>query len=102
VTGVQRELLSVPTRRSSDLAMMFAVDRVEIAERIGQGLMPVMDGLLPATLSWIPQPDLEPYRYNPDLAMQLLDEAGWVDTNGNGDRKSTRLNSSHVKRSYDV
>ncbi|MBX3140363.1 MAG: hypothetical protein KF875_06415 [Trueperaceae bacterium] len=67
-------------------AMMYAVDRVEIAEHIGQGLMPVLDGLMPTTLTWIPAPDIVPYRYDPELAMQLLDEAGWVDTNGNGIR----------------
>jgi len=67
-------------------ALMYAVDRVEITERIGQNLMPIMDGLMPATLTWIPEPDIEPYRYDPERAMQLLDEAGWVDTNGNGIR----------------
>lgn len=67
-------------------ALMYAVDRVEITERIGQDLMPIMDGLMPATLTWIPEPDIEPYRYDPERAMQLLDEAGWVDTNGNGIR----------------
>lgn len=67
-------------------ALMYAVDRVEITERIGQDLMPIMDGLMPATLTWIPEPDIEPYRYDPERAMRLLDEAGWVDTNGNGIR----------------
>lgn len=31
-------------------------------------------------------PTLQPYPYNPTLAAQLLDQAGWVDTNGNGTR----------------
>lgn len=74
-------------------ALMYAVDRDEIAERIGQGLRPVMDGLFPTTLTWIPTPDIEPYRYDPERAKALLDEAGWVDTNGNGirDKDGTEL-----------
>ncbi len=31
-------------------------------------------------------PDLEPIPYDPVLATQLLDEAGWVDSNGDGTR----------------
>jgi len=31
-------------------------------------------------------PNLEPYPYDPDEAMRLLDEAGWVDSNGDGTR----------------
>lgn len=74
-------------------ALMYAVDRDEIAERIGQGLRPAMDGLFPTTLTWIPAPDIEPYRYDPERANALLDEAGWVDTNGNGirDKDGTEL-----------
>lgn len=75
-------------------AMMYAVDRVEITEVIGQNLMPIMDGLMPPTLTWIPEPDIEPYRYDPERAMALLDEAGWVDTNGNGIRDKDGLELS--------
>jgi peptide/nickel transport system substrate-binding protein len=31
-------------------------------------------------------PDLEPWPYDPDRARELLDEAGWIDTNGDGVR----------------
>lgn len=31
-------------------------------------------------------PDLEAYPYDPQMAMDLLDAAGWVDTNGDGTR----------------
>lgn len=59
-------------------AMMYAVDREEIAERIGFGLAPVEHGMMPSSLSWIPAPDIEPYTYDPERAEALLDEAGWL------------------------
>lgn len=31
-------------------------------------------------------PSIEPYPYDPDRARELLDEAGWVDSNGDGTR----------------
>src|SRR5690606_42130482 len=38
----------------------------------------------------------------PGLKARMLGLAGWYSTNILGDRKSTRLNSSHVKISYAV
>lgn len=68
-------------------AMMYAVDRQSIAEHIGLGLAPVLETVIPSTLTWIPEPDIEPYTYDPERAKALLDEAGWVDADGDGIRE---------------
>lgn len=67
-------------------AMFHAVDREAIAERIGLGLTPVMDRVVPSTLGWIPAPDVAPYEYDLEQARLLLDAAGWTDSDGDGIR----------------
>lgn len=59
-------------------AMMYAVDREEIVERVVDNLVPVQHGMIPDTLAWVPQPDIEPYTYDPERARALLDDAGWL------------------------
>jgi peptide/nickel transport system substrate-binding protein len=59
-------------------AMMYAIDREEIVQRVAGGLVPVQHGMIPDTLAWVPKPDIEPYTYDPERARALLDEAGWV------------------------
>lgn len=68
-------------------AMMYAIDREAIVERIAGGLVPIQDGMIPDTLTWVPKPDIEPYRYDPERARALLDDAGWIDTDGDGVRE---------------
>src|SRR5690606_41686447 len=83
-----RDLHSCPTRRSSDLT----TDPRKVAgssER--QGLRPLIDSWRDATLCSM-LAYLEPY---PACKVALR-------TRAHEDRKSTRLNSSHVKISYAV
>jgi peptide/nickel transport system substrate-binding protein len=66
-------------------AIALATDREKIVQDLLGGLTEV-----PATY-WdstppFGNPDLEPYPYDPDEAMRLLEEAGWVDSNGDGTR----------------
>ncbi len=42
--------------------------------------------VLPA-IEWAYHNDLEPWQYNPEAAMAQLEEAGWVDSNGDGVRE---------------
>jgi peptide/nickel transport system substrate-binding protein len=67
-------------------AIAHAVDTDTFAETFllglgAPGLGPVAPGI------WAYNENLKPYEYNPELAMQLLDEAGWVDSDGDGIRE---------------
>lgn len=65
-------------------AMAMAIDRVSLNEDLLLGLTK------PANTLWdnMPyvNPDIVPWPYDPEAAKALLDEAGWVDSNGDGTR----------------
>ena len=73
-------------------ALMYALDRQMLIDTVlkGQGMVahsPVMPN------SWAYNPDVAQYAYDPALARQILDEAGWVDSDGDGarDREGVQL-----------
>jgi peptide/nickel transport system substrate-binding protein len=76
--------LDVRTRQ----ALLYALDRQAIVDSIALGLGTVANATEPP-LSWAYNPDNEPvYPYDPDKAMELLDEAGWRDEDGDGTREA--------------
>ena len=44
-------------------------------------------GVVPPAFGWAYNNDIEPWPYDPDAAMALLDEAGWTDGDGDGVRE---------------
>ncbi|MCB9158964.1 MAG: hypothetical protein H6644_22900 [Caldilineaceae bacterium] len=52
---------------------------------LGQGYQ-IAANVLPA-VTWAHDPSLAPYAYDTELAAQILEEAGWVDSNGDGVRE---------------
>jgi ABC-type transport system substrate-binding protein/ABC-type branched-subunit amino acid transport system substrate-binding protein len=65
-------------------AIIMGVDRQQIIDELFYGLY-----IIPASLWYdtaYEDPSLEPWPYDPPAAMALLDEAGWVDSNGDGTR----------------
>ncbi len=65
-------------------AIALGIDRESITRDLLNGVV------TPANSFWAntpyEAPDLEPWPYDPERAMALLDEAGWVDSNGDGTR----------------
>lgn len=65
-------------------AIAYAVDFEAICEEL------LFGGTYPPPTKWeetpFAYPDANLYSYDPDMAMSLLDEAGWVDSNGDGTR----------------
>ncbi|MDQ3547984.1 MAG: ABC transporter substrate-binding protein [Chloroflexota bacterium] len=63
-------------------ALLYAIDRQAIVDEIFFGYSQVAVGTIP-TLSWAFNPEgIDPallYEYDPELSVQLLDEAGWVE-----------------------
>ena len=64
-------------------AISYAIDKEEIIEGVLLGLGEVATGpYKPGT--WQYNPDVKRYPYNPEKAKELLREAGWIDSNGDG------------------
>jgi peptide/nickel transport system substrate-binding protein len=68
-------------------AIAYALDYDSIINQVylEQGYR-IAANVLPA-IEWAYNNDLEPYPYDPAMAEQLLDEAGWVDEDGDGVRE---------------
>ncbi|MBN1659907.1 MAG: peptide ABC transporter substrate-binding protein [Anaerolineae bacterium] len=65
-------------------AIALGIDRFSVCEDLLMGLT------VPAMTDWDNtdwnDPTLEPWPYDPEEAKKILDEAGWVDSNGDGSR----------------
>ncbi len=70
-------------------AMNHAIDKAGAAEDLWFGLAePATAISVGADLKWVPEiPEADRLDYDPALAMQILDAAGYVDTNGDGFRE---------------
>ncbi len=68
-------------------ALIYAADREAIVETIFKNFSPVAYGPLSAVTMGYDQKVAKLYSHNPDRARSLLQEAGWVDADGDGIRE---------------
>lgn len=68
-------------------AIGYAVDNASIGSQLYGGLSFPAPTALPATASHLADPAIPGYPYSPDKANALLDEAGYVDVDGDGYRE---------------
>lgn len=67
-------------------ALFYALDREKMVAEVIDGQGVVAHSPIPAN-NWAYSDDVRKYEYNPDLARQLLDEAGWIDQDSDGIRE---------------
>jgi peptide/nickel transport system substrate-binding protein len=72
-------------------AIAMALDREAISEELLLGLAPVAETYWDALPTYV-SPDIEPFTYDPEGAKQLLEDSGWVDTDGDGIREDAAGN----------
>ncbi len=82
----------VPNKFFSDVRVRQAVamgyDKAALTLTLGEnsGSVPLTGPITPAFYGTYDMSSIQPWPYDPEKAKQLLEEAGWVDTNGNGIR----------------
>src|SRR5690606_41593248 len=100
-SSVTTDLPSFPTRRSSDLSGLLATEHCP-----DKRLLYFKAGTQPADYcqDHLPDPDMEPTPVTEDSPGEESSWSRWLKWWNDEwrDRKSTRLNSSHVKISYAV
>jgi len=68
-------------------AMMYALDRQRIIDDLWSGAAVVAETNLSPAAPYHSVENIATYDYDPDMARQLLEEAGWVDEDGDGIRE---------------
>jgi peptide/nickel transport system substrate-binding protein len=73
-------------------ALMYALDRDLIVDELWQGLAVKATANISPALDFYYEPDVTEYPYDPDMAVQVLEDAGWVEgSDGVREKDGVRL-----------
>lgn len=98
---------NVPHPIFSDVAVRKAVamgyNKADILATLGgdQGGTPLVGAVNPA-IGWAYNNDVAPYSFDPEGAMQILEDAGWVDEDGDGIREKDGVSLSFTISYSDI
>lgn len=82
-------------------ALAYGIDRERLLEDVIPGVgMLANSPVLPDT--WAYNPDIPTYDYNPEKARELLEQAGWKDSNGDGIREKDGIALEFILLSDDA
>ena len=73
-------------------ALIYAVDQETISQVAFYGLQPAAHNVISPTTWGFNEEANNLYRYDPDKAAALLEESGWIDSNGDGIREKDGVN----------
>lgn len=73
-------------------ALIYAVDQETISQVAFYGLQPAAHNVISPTTWGFSEEANNLYRYDPDKAAALLEESGWIDSNGDGIREKDGVN----------
>jgi peptide/nickel transport system substrate-binding protein len=82
-------------------AMAYAFDYKEMLNKLLFGLCEQCTGITHPAAWYAPKPPISPYQQDLDKAAKLLDEAGWVDSDGDGIRDKI-IDGQRVKFEFDI
>lgn len=95
-----KEVVVDPNKKMSDVklrqAIAYAMDNEQIAEVFYNNLRIPANSLITPGHATFWNADQEPYAYNPEKAMQILDEAGYIDVDGDGMREDPDGNKLQI------
>ena len=71
------------------VAIAHAIDKQTLLDRVYEGIGTVVETVSPSPdPAWMPEiPEAEQFTYDPEMSKQILDDAGYVDTDGDGVRE---------------
>ena len=87
--GAERDAIAFFSDVRVRQAVAYGTNRLQMTEEILYGEVPPLTSYLPSD-HWAWNPDTaEDYPYDPEQAAALLEEAGWVDSDGDGVREAS-------------